>query len=152
MSCYNYGTSCTLVLQTKRPSYRPLLLRLINHKLKTLPLAISSSPFSAAATSAKMPHWNTPCLVWGLYATKRGHALTATQPKPSPQPVYSKISTNHAAKFRSSQMPRQALRRSLVTCSIEIACMTLDADPLVSPWSQLFPLIGKCPRSFLESS
>jgi hypothetical protein len=84
--------------------------------------------------SIKMPHRKYALSHPGsLYATKRGHASIATQPESFPLSVNSRRPTDHHAKSRSALMPRQTLRRSLVTGSKH------SADPPVSPWSKQFP-------------
>jgi hypothetical protein len=90
--------------------------------------------FSAAAMSTKIPHRKHASSHPGSpYATKRGHALIATQPESFPLSVNSRRPTDHRAKSRSALMPRQTLGRSLVTGSKQ------SADPPVSPQSKQFP-------------
>jgi hypothetical protein len=139
---YSCGTCCTAVLQAERPSYRL--------KSPAMPLSTAAMPlcprkclaenmpclvqFSAAAMSAKIPHRKYASSHLGsLYATKRGHALIATQPESFPLSVNSRRPTDHCAKSRSALMSRQTLGRSLVTGSKQ------SADPPVSPRSKQFP-------------
>jgi hypothetical protein len=89
---------------------------------------------STVAMSAKMPHLKYASSHPGSpYATKRGHALIATQPESFPLSVNSRRPTNHRAKSRSALMLRQTLGRSLVIGSKQ------SANPLVSLQSRQFP-------------
>jgi hypothetical protein len=74
-----------------------------------------------------------------LYATKRGHALTTTQPESFPKPVNSTGRQITTQKSRSAPMPRQDLGGSLVIGSKQSVRITLDANPSVSPWFEQFP-------------
>jgi hypothetical protein len=64
-----------------------------------------------------------------LYATKRGHALTATQPESFPKPVNSTRSTNHYAKVSISANTKAGFRREL---GYRQQVERLDVNPLVS--------------------
>ena len=89
---------------------------------------------STVAMSAKMPHLKYASSHLGSpYATKRGYASIATQPKSFPLSVNSRRATDYRAKFRSALMPRQTSGRSLATGSKQ------SADRLVSPRSKQFP-------------
>jgi hypothetical protein len=65
---------------------------------------------STVAMSAKMPHLKyASSHPRSPYATKRGYASIATQPKSFPLSVNSRRPTNHCAKSQSAPMPRQTL-------------------------------------------
>jgi hypothetical protein len=70
-----------------------------------------------------------------LYATKRGHASTATQP----ESFLSQLIPQIDRSLRKSLDQRRCQGR-LWEGSKQSACITSNANPSVSPWFEQFPL------------
>jgi hypothetical protein len=150
---YGCGTCYTAVLQAERPSYKlqspampPCLQKCLSENIPCL------VQFSAAAMSAKILYQKYASSRLGsLYATKMGHASTATQPESFPKLVNSTRSTDHSAKALISADAKAGFGKELgyrqqAERSHDLGCESIS-QPVVSAIS----LIGNCLRSFLES-
>jgi hypothetical protein len=137
--------TCCMALWAGRPSYK---LQFPAMSFSTAAMSAENMPclvqISTVAMSAKMPYLKYALSHPGsLYATKRGHASTATQHESFPKPVNSTRSTDHSAKVSISADAKAGFGRELgyrqQAERQQSARMTSDANPSVSLWFEQFP-------------